>query len=319
MASVEEHTAVWVHFDDIDPELRPASQMRQGLNEDAIATYAENLDAIEFEEPVELFWDAVNKIHWVADGCHTIHAARKLKRHQIHAIVTNGTYQDAYHRGSRANDKHGVRVTNEDKRHRVREALKDPSIQGLSEHFIADICNVSFQLVNSIRSKSGDLEDQLNGDPPRVIGKDGKSYPARKTKGKTKGESKDKSKDKPKPKPQPIPEPPKTEPTTPSTDTPPLSGPEPNAEPDVTPSNDDVPSVQETVPESSADLRVTERAIFDRLRSEVIACLRRAFEECPLYFRSGLAGDARDEADRLLLTCDDVQDLTDSLFRNGDD
>jgi hypothetical protein len=164
--------ALKVDLAEIDRELRPASLMRVQLSEEAVETYAENLDSLP---PVCLVYDRESRTHWLADGCHTIHAARNRGRAEIRAVVRQGGYFDAFHDACRANDSHGVRVTNADKRRRVEEALKHEEMKGKSARHIADLCGVSPDTVCRIKPDA----QVSDSDTSTVVGKDGKTYPAK--------------------------------------------------------------------------------------------------------------------------------------------
>lgn len=167
--------SVLVDLDEIDADLLPARHARVALSEEAIEEYVGILDLMP---PVKLVQDRAGH-HWVADGCHTISAARHAGRKQIRAIVKRGTWDDAWKDASVANNSHGLRRTNADKRHFVLAALDEPRFQGKSSRAIAELCAVSDRFVGMLRPESGANDSHLD-DAARVVGKDGKSYPARK-------------------------------------------------------------------------------------------------------------------------------------------
>lgn len=169
--------AVDVDIADIDDKLRPASEMRERLNDEAIQNYADNLKQMP---PVTLIHDPTTNSHWLVDGCHTVHAAQRCKRKRIQAIVKSGTYLEAFKEATHANDTHGVPATKADKRHRVEVALKNPEMSTWSNTLIAETCSVSVSLVQSTKSTSGCFKNDLTDCKSKVVGKDGKSYPARK-------------------------------------------------------------------------------------------------------------------------------------------
>jgi hypothetical protein len=175
--------AVDVDIADIDDKLRPASEMREKLNDEAIQNYADNLKQMP---PVTLIHDPTTNAHWLVDGCHTVHAALKCKRKRIQAIVKTGTYLEAFAEATHVNDMHGVMVTNADKRHRVLVALNHPEMSTWSSISISKACGVDKDVVLRLRPDSVGGNRQLNGKTEkdgkteRVVGKDGKSYPARK-------------------------------------------------------------------------------------------------------------------------------------------
>jgi hypothetical protein len=213
-----------VDLDDIDPKLRPASQMRKGLDQEAIHAYAESFNEMP---PVTLVHDKTTGLHWLVDGCHTIHAARERGLTVIQARVRNGDYLDAFREASRANGTHGVRITNADKRHRVEEALRNPLISGHSTRAIADICAVHHQTIVNLRP-----EPQVsNLDTSTVTGKDGKQYPAKPRKPRKPKPKPEPQPEQPTSEPEPEPEPTASEPEEPETPPEPTPAPKPNGKP----------------------------------------------------------------------------------------
>jgi hypothetical protein len=173
MESDQYSAAVEVDLDEIDGKLRPASQMREKLNEEAIRDYASDFKDLP---PVTLVYDPAKNIHWVEDGAHRIHAARRLKRKSVHARYKKGSFEDAFRGASRANTPNtAVRVTNADKRHRVEEALKLDFARDWSNRKIADLCGVGEATIRRARPKATASKTQLDDEPARTIGKDGKA------------------------------------------------------------------------------------------------------------------------------------------------
>jgi hypothetical protein len=163
--------ALTVDLRDIDSTLRPASLMRVHLSEEAIGEYAESIDRMP---PVKLIYDRAAGVHWLVDGCHTISGAQRKRRREITAQVKDGTYLDAFREACRANDIHGVRVTNADKRRRVEEAIKHPDLKSKSQGWIADLCGVTQPFVSKLDTRSAH-----NGYEVKTTGKDGKQYSAK--------------------------------------------------------------------------------------------------------------------------------------------
>jgi hypothetical protein len=75
-------------------------------------------------------------------------------------------------------DSPGERITNADKAARVRNALKNPAMEGWSQHRIAEACNVTQKMVSEYM-QSTDTQYQSSA---TTQGKDGKHYPAKKKK-----------------------------------------------------------------------------------------------------------------------------------------
>jgi len=99
------------------------TQSRVKIDENVVAQYAdEMLNGDEFP-PVVLFHDGVD--YWLADGFHRYFANKRINSPGISAEVKEGVVRDAILHGIKANNKHGLRPSNEDKRKGVITMLKD--------------------------------------------------------------------------------------------------------------------------------------------------------------------------------------------------
>jgi hypothetical protein len=149
------------------------TQSRAGINRETVTEYAEAM-AVRATGPrppwpaVTVFFDGTE--YWMADGFHRLLAAKEIGRKNISSDVQKGTRDDAAWAACAANLTHGLRRTNADKRRTVEIALKlhpEMSARAISGH-----CGVNDQLVRDVRSRCGIPA------PDRVVGTDGKSYPA---------------------------------------------------------------------------------------------------------------------------------------------
>jgi len=119
-------------------------------------------------DPIILFGDSER--WWVGDGWHRILSAKKIGALTIDAELHEGGRIEALRYALKANDKHGKRRTNDDKRRCVEIALKE--FAGLSSRQIADMCGVGYSLVQETRQVTESVTST-------VAGADGKQYPAR--------------------------------------------------------------------------------------------------------------------------------------------
>jgi hypothetical protein len=127
------------------------TQQRCEINQDIVSEYASALiDGIEFPA-VTLFLDGVD--YWLADGFHRVLAHQRVKSVDIHAEVIKGNKRDALLYSTGANNTHGLRVTNADKRKSVLVLLSDPEWSQWSNRQIAKHCYVSHTFVENLRSK----------------------------------------------------------------------------------------------------------------------------------------------------------------------
>jgi hypothetical protein len=99
------------------------TQTRARLDEMTVADYAEAMIRGEKFPPVTVFPNNGDLV--LADGFHRLKAARKARFEKIDAEVRMGTRTDALKFSLQSNHAHGLRRTNDDKRHAVTIALKE--------------------------------------------------------------------------------------------------------------------------------------------------------------------------------------------------
>lgn len=126
-------------------ELHP----RAKLKEAAIDDYARVIKEGTELPPIVVFRDGDK--HYLADGRHRLEATRRIGRSQIVADVRRGGQREALLHAVGANAEHGLRRTNADKRKAVQLLLDDPEWREWSVKQIAKACNVSWDLVGSVR------------------------------------------------------------------------------------------------------------------------------------------------------------------------
>ena len=135
----------------LDPDLQPRVIMTAA----AIDDYTEAMEA-GAEFPACLVVDDGTAI-WCVDGFHRIKAAMALNRPNIECDVIYGTREEAMWWAAGANQRHGVRRTNADKRRAVALALNaapDASLREIAEH-----CGVSHQNVANFKASFGKAEE----------------------------------------------------------------------------------------------------------------------------------------------------------------
>lgn len=144
------------------------TQSRALLQDSVIEEYADAIKTgVEFP-PIIVFYDGSD--HWLADGFHRLRACQKLGLDKIAADVRQGTRRDAILHSVGANETHGLRRTNEDKRRAVLTLLNDAEWAKWSDREIARRCAVSNQFVSNIRPSVND------GQITRTVERNGKSY-----------------------------------------------------------------------------------------------------------------------------------------------
>jgi uncharacterized ParB-like nuclease family protein len=144
------------------------TQPRAQLSLETVDEYAESIESLP---PVVVFFDGTE--YWLADGFHRYHAHRKAGAVQIGVKVEKGTQRDAILYAVGANASHGLRRTNDDKRHSVMMLLRDKEWVARSNRWVAEKCGVSDTFVADVK------REEVQTDRTSVVtGKDGKSYPA---------------------------------------------------------------------------------------------------------------------------------------------
>lgn len=129
-----------------DLMLNKAFQPRNGLDEETIEEYAEDIKDGTFP-PIEVV--VVDDKMFVVDGFHRVEACRDAKVKQIKAVVRTGSKSLAQWLAASSNRKHGLRRTNADKRRAVKMALQAAPAASLRE--IAEHCGVSHELVRTVK------------------------------------------------------------------------------------------------------------------------------------------------------------------------
>jgi hypothetical protein len=149
-------------------------QSRTGFDQETIDEYIEAWNKGDKFPPVELYFDGTT--YWVGDGFHRIRSRLEanIRGNKIEAIVHSGDRRDAILHSVGANSKHGLRRTNEDKRHAVEILLRDEEWMQWSNREIARQADVSEFLVRSTRKAIRDLNaDELT---ERLVERNGKVF-----------------------------------------------------------------------------------------------------------------------------------------------
>lgn len=146
------------------------TQVRAALDQQVVTDYAEAMTAGAQFPPIVLFHDGNQ--HYLADGFHRFMAAQRNQWREIDADVRAGTKEDALWFALGANKTNGARMTPADIKHAVELTLQSwPDMSG--QRIAAQIgCSASYvSRIKSVVSTRADL-------PERVVGSDGRTYPA---------------------------------------------------------------------------------------------------------------------------------------------
>lgn len=166
------------------------TQTRDSLDEDTVVEYQGHYKARTMLPPLVVFRDG-DGTNWLADGFHRLHAMLRLNPDStVRCEVREGTKRDAIAFGFTANNAHGRRRTNADKRRAVRMAFEDDEWRTWSDRQIAELCGVDHKTVAVVRAErtpkiepTKPKDDQVGNFPTSVgsteqtrKGKDGKTY-----------------------------------------------------------------------------------------------------------------------------------------------
>jgi len=119
-------------------------QVRARLCEETVQEYVEAMAAGAKFPPVIVFHDGTN--YWLADGFHRLEAWKRNGVENVKAEVKEGSRIDALKFAFGANNSHGLRMSNEDKRNAVKMAYENRKELGLPDvpaaNLIAEIVGV---------------------------------------------------------------------------------------------------------------------------------------------------------------------------------
>lgn len=127
------------------------TQSRAQISEETVTDYAEAMSAGDQFPAITVFHDGVD--YYLADGFHRLHAVKRLGKTSIQANVEQGTLRDAILFSLGANNNHGLRRSNADKRKCVRTLLEDFEWGEMSVTEMAHLCAVSPQLVTAVKQE----------------------------------------------------------------------------------------------------------------------------------------------------------------------
>ena len=125
------------------------TQSRDKIDQQVVSDYAVALKEGAKFPAVVVFHDGLE--YYLADGFHRYLAHVQAGRSEIEAEVKNGTLRDAILYSLSANDSHGLRRTNADKRKSVMTLLEDDEWKQWSSSDIARACKVSHVFVIKLR------------------------------------------------------------------------------------------------------------------------------------------------------------------------
>ncbi len=131
------------------------TQSRVRIDPETVADYADAMQGGAEFPPVIVYYDGNQ--YWLADGFHRLQAwvSAWPERTGIPAEVRQGDRREAVLHSVGANDAHGLRRTNEDKRRAVLRLMEDAEWGKWSNREIARRCNVAEGLVRKVKEDAG--------------------------------------------------------------------------------------------------------------------------------------------------------------------
>jgi hypothetical protein len=128
------------------------TQARAELNQSTVSEYAEAYRDGVSMPPVAVFYDGSK--FWLADGFHRYFGAKQAGLTEIYEERIQGTLRDAILYSLKANETHGLRRSNADKRKAVETLLADAEWVKWSDNAVSKACCVSRSIVESVRGLS---------------------------------------------------------------------------------------------------------------------------------------------------------------------
>lgn len=126
-------------------------QRALGVDQKLVADYSTDIADWIDVAPVIVYSDG--ETHWLADGFHRIAAAVRAGLVDVPASVYDGDRRKAILYAVRANQQHGLRRNNADKRRAVETLLRDPEWSIDTDNRIAAMAGVSQPFVSKMRAQ----------------------------------------------------------------------------------------------------------------------------------------------------------------------
>lgn len=128
---------------------RESIQSRAEVSRETVSDYSRSMQEGERFPAIVVFFDG--KIYRIADGVHRYSAVLDHNGSEILAEVRQGGRLDAILHAVGANRKHGLRFTNKDKAHAVKQLVAERDVSDWSDRDIAKACGVSHTFVATLR------------------------------------------------------------------------------------------------------------------------------------------------------------------------
>lgn len=152
-------TQTTIHLDAL--RLDGGTQPRDGLNTAYVTELAQSLQDGATLPPIDVMHDGAN--YWLYDGYHRVAAHRQANILIIPATIHQGDQAAAQWRSYAANQTHGLRRTNDDKKRAILAALRHPNAAALSDRQIASHLGVDHKTIAVYREQlqsTGEIPSQ---------------------------------------------------------------------------------------------------------------------------------------------------------------
>jgi hypothetical protein len=160
------------------------TQSRVSMDLETVEAYADAMMEGDTFPAIVCFQEPGSNEPILADGWYRTMAAKQAGVEELLAEVIVGDLDDAILHAAGANAAHGVRRSSEDKRKAVNMLLASEKWKNLSSRQIAEAASVSQSLATVIMSERVSENSTGGSKGGTVVGKDGKSYPAKAKKAK---------------------------------------------------------------------------------------------------------------------------------------
>ena len=147
----------------VEIEASAATQTRYRIDPTTVEEYAAAYRNGQILPELTVFAEKGSKRYLLADGFHRLAAAKRVGHETVACQIQRGGVREALQHALGANDEHGLRRSNKDKRNAVTLALKDPEWLSWSNAMIGRLCRVDDKTVAKVREDlvvAGEIEEQ---------------------------------------------------------------------------------------------------------------------------------------------------------------
>jgi len=127
------------------------TQLRAETDDETVASYAQDMLAGDVFPPVVVYHDGIDI--WLSDGFHRYLAVQQTGKDEIDSDVRQGTLRDALLYAAEANRKHGLPLSNKDKRRVAEIFLSDSEWAQWSDREIARRTGLSNRFISTMRQE----------------------------------------------------------------------------------------------------------------------------------------------------------------------